>query len=81
MTGITDGAMGHAIPAWREMFPDGRDIFYEGDDPEGFAATIRSEFGFDPAGPTWDNEHGWRFRCPPGHLDAIYGSGRFPMGS
>ncbi len=74
---------------WRELFPDGRVIFYEGDDPAGFVTTIKAEFGFDPsADPGWDEWVEWEtigfrsyaFRCPPDHLDAIY-SGRFPMGS
>jgi hypothetical protein len=65
---------------WHDLFPEGRDIFYEGDDPAGFAAEIRAEFGFDPAAdPNWPGDH--RFRCPPEHLEAIYGSSRFPLGS
>jgi hypothetical protein len=29
-------------------------LFYEGDDPDGFAAQMRDEFGFDPAvNPEW----------------------------
>ena len=31
--------------------------------------------------PTWDEEHGWQFHCPAEHLDAIYGSDRFELGS
>jgi hypothetical protein len=39
---------------WRELFPTGRGLFYEGDDPDGFAATIKAEFGFDPStDPRW----------------------------
>lgn len=34
---------------WKDLFPDGRTIFYEGDDPTGFVRTVRSEFGFDPS--------------------------------
>jgi hypothetical protein len=95
----------------RELFPDGRTIFYEGDDPQAFRRQVQAEFGFDPAGApgvyannlsgglpgedyadlqampaeikssTWDAEHGWQFHCPPEHLDAIYESDRWPMGS
>jgi hypothetical protein len=83
---------------WRELFPKGRPIFYEGDEPQQFAEEIRTEFGFDPSadelwdgpgimvGPNgerwadvWDRTH--QFLCPPQHLDAIYGSQRWPMGS
>lgn len=35
---------------WSGLFPDGRCIFYEGDDPDGFRAEIKTKFGFDPAG-------------------------------
>lgn len=74
-------------------FPEGRTIFYEGTDPDGFAAQIKAEFGFDPSQTLardvgdgrpfhgWNEDFGWAFHCPPEHLDAIYGSGRFPMGS
>jgi hypothetical protein len=79
---------------WRELFPEGRVIIYDGDDPEGFAAEIKEEFGYDPS-----EDEGWgrlvtphpgpfdkpfvlhEFHCPPEHLDAIYSSGRWPMGS
>jgi hypothetical protein len=82
----------HSIgTTWRDLFPAGRDIYYEGDDPAGFAGQIKTEFGFDPsADPGWgvaipadedgDGFTSYRFRCPPEHLDAIY-SERFPMGS
>jgi hypothetical protein len=59
-----------------ELFPEGRFIFYEGDDPKRFRREIKAEFGFDP-GPA--PEEG--FLCPPEHLDAIYGDERFPTGS
>jgi len=75
---------------WSGLFPEGRDIFYEGEDPTGFVSQIRTEFGFSPA-----LDSGWgvkihtddfcftsySFRCPTEHLDAIYGNDRFPMGS
>jgi hypothetical protein len=91
---------------WAELFPQGRTIFYEGDDPEGFRRQIKDEFAFDvadlpgrhivtgePMAGTWGKwipcddsnpEDGFRsysFHCPAKHLDAIYGSDRFPMGS
>ena len=76
---------------WRELRPEGRHIFYEGDDPQKFAEEIRTEFGFDPsndplwgvlipAGPGFESFYSYQFHCPPEHLDAIY-SDRFPMGS
>jgi len=33
---------------WRELFPNGRFIFYEGKDQRGFRRQIKAEFGFDP---------------------------------
>lgn len=77
---------------WRELYPDGRDIYYEGDTPECFALEIKSEFGFDPsADEGWGivypaDEYGdgftsYRFHCPAEHLDAIYGSKWWPLGS
>jgi hypothetical protein len=82
------------ITTWRELFPDGRTIFYEGDDPEEFAGQVKAEFGIDvrelpghdlltgkPEPGTWTEEHGWQFHCPAEHLDAIYGSDRFLLGS
>ena len=66
---------------WAEQFPNGRSIFYEGEDPNGFAETIREEFGLDVTADedAWVSSCG--FHCPTEHLDAIYGSGRFPIGS
>jgi hypothetical protein len=88
---------------WRELCPDGAIRYYEGDDPEGFRAEIKAEFGLDVADEydepgvlpikfgTWREVNGrgepcepWqdlRFFCPPEHIDAIYGSERWPLGS
>jgi hypothetical protein len=82
---------------WRELFPEGRDLFYDGDDPDGFAAEIKARFGFDPSkSPTggrllWgvpvtlaDGElfTAYPFACPPEHLDAIYpDASGYPVGS
>jgi hypothetical protein len=78
---------------WSEMFPGGRDIFYEGADPEGFAATMLSMYGFDPSkDPKWgervedgpDDPTGFtshQFHCDAEHLDEVYGSGKWELGS
>lgn len=78
---------------WSELFPDGRHIFYEGDEPEVFVEQIKKEFGFDPSAdehwgvtfPAVDEYDtafvSYAFHCPVEHLDAIYGGDRFPMGS
>lgn len=43
------------MQTWKELFPQGRLIFYEGDDPEGFVSEIKARFGFDPSlnNPSW----------------------------
>jgi len=79
-----------AETTWSSLFPQGRHIFYEGDDSIGFASQIEAEFGFSPAlDPRWGERIdgdgpgfiSYSFHCPPEHLDAIYGNSRFPMGS
>jgi hypothetical protein len=78
------------LPSWASLFPEGRDIFYEGDDPAGFASQIETEFGFRPTlDPRWGvliktdslSFTSYCFYCPARHLDAIYGSDRFEVGS
>lgn len=83
--------MDETLPSWSELYPDGRFIYYEGEDPEGFVRTIVEEFGFNPSEdhgwpvmPGWDPADHWcpGFHCPGEHLEAIYGGARrFPMGS
>ena len=77
---------------WGKLYPEGRDLYYEGEHPDKFAAVIREEFGFDPsADPLWgkqvdgnDGEPGFTsygFHCPPGKIDAVYSAyadHRFP---
>lgn len=75
---------------WAELFPNGRELFYEGDAPDEFAVEMVAKFGFDPRA-----DHGWwdvtpdgdrepfvsySFHCPPELLDVIYG-GAYPLGS
>jgi hypothetical protein len=77
---------------WAELFPGGRDIFYEGDSPDEFAAELLAVHGFDPrTHPGWwevipgdgDMEPfvSYRFCCPPELLDAVYGNSAYPLGS
>jgi hypothetical protein len=81
---------GSADTTWASLFPYGRDIFYEGKDPAGFVRQIQAGFGFSPAlDPRWGERmeddtysfDSYCFYCPAEHLDAIYGSDRFPTGS
>jgi hypothetical protein len=79
-----------AVAAWDELCPDGAWRFYEGDNPEGFAAEIKETFGFDPSeDPDWDKHvddgrGGFPMRgffVPAGLVGAVYGSGRWELGS
>jgi hypothetical protein len=72
---------------WTEMFPDGRFIFYEGDDPDGFVIEMRQRFGFDPSDDdSWlewiadNDDYMYGFHCPARILNDVYG-GNYPMGS
>jgi hypothetical protein len=67
------------ITPWSELFPEGRVIYFEGDDQESFVAEIKAKFNFDPSKDSlW---RGLAFECPAHLLDDIYGSGKYPMGS
>lgn len=74
------------MQSWAKLFPEGRTIYYEGNDPKGFIKEIKAKFGFDPSKDNshWGEKHdGWisySFHCPVEHLDEIYG-GQYPMGS
>lgn len=50
-----------------EIFPEGRFIYFEGEDPAAFQAALIRDYGFDP-GPSSDEG----FWCPPKIYDAIY---------
>lgn len=78
--------------SWKELRPEGRDIFYEGDNPQEFVEEIKAEFGFDPSADegwgvhipgddSYPSFYSYGFHCPPGILDAVYSSDRWPMGS
>jgi len=80
------------VIAWAENYwPNGRHIYYEGSEPEAFAATIKDEFGLDVTSDrAWgqiidDSEGGsfvsYGFDCPAGLLGDIYYSDRWPIGS
>ena len=74
------------LPRWSELFPHGRHIFYEGDKPGEFARQVQFEFGFDVTkdvkwGEKYPDFTSYSFDCPPGLLNLIYGTDRFPMGS
>jgi hypothetical protein len=67
------------LTPWSELFPEGRVIYYEGDDQESFVSELKAKFNFDPSKDSlWS---GLAFRCPAHLMDEIYGSGKYPMGS
>ena len=73
---------------WQEMFPEGRWIFYEGSDPEGFAHEMIILYEFDPRyNPSegynsgWTPSRGYYFHCPGRCINEVYGSGKYPLGS
>lgn len=67
-------------PAWSLIHPKGCWIYYRGDSPAQFAEAIAKEFGFNPAASDdWTTAFGHGFQCPVEHIDAIYGSGRWPL--
>jgi hypothetical protein len=83
-------------PKWSELCPTGRFVFYEGDTPDDFIDQVKAATGFDPSSQgTWGEYipyevrlrndppgfHSYGFHCPVEHLDLIYGSRRWPMGS
>ena len=67
---------------WETLFPNGRDIYYEGEHSETFAAEMVAKFGFDPSSnnPNWNRGSGFRFHCPGHLMDKVYG-GDYPLGS
>jgi hypothetical protein len=79
---------------WKDLFPDGRLLYYEGDDPDGFVKEMKEKYGFDPTEnisfapfpypnepKSWSKEAGYLFHCPPEHMNEIYGTGKYPLGS
>jgi len=64
------------VRSWRDLFPEGRTIFYEGDDPVGFVKDVRERFGLEIT----LGDHG-EFDCPANLLDEIYGGDLYPLGS
>lgn len=56
-----------------EMYPDGRQYAYEGDDPVGFITALMGEYGFTP------NQLNVTVDCPPGLLDTL--ANRWPLGT
>lgn len=71
------------MKTWREIYPHGRHVFYEGDDPAGFAKEMLEKFGFDPSKDNdhWNEESGYGFFVPGEHINEVYGVAEYPLGS
>lgn len=69
------------LPTWQEMFPNGRTVFYEGDDSRGFMREMRTKYGFTIN----KNLKSWRrskmFHLPGHLMDKVYGNSKYPLGS
>jgi hypothetical protein len=62
------------------MYPNGRELYYEGNNPENFVREMKTKFNFDPSvGKRWAEWHA--FRCPAHLLDVIYGDPQYILGS
>ena len=71
---------GRTYKSRAELFPSGRELYYEGKNRKAFIAEMKSKFDFDPSRDHgWSKGSGWRFHCPPDLLDKIYG--RYQLGS
>lgn len=64
---------------WDELRPEGRTVFYEGDDPDRFIAEMR-DIGIEIDLDSWE-EFDFSFSIPPGRVEEVYGSGRWHLGS
>ena len=65
---------------WDELFPEGRTVWYEGDDPEGFRAEMTA-VGLVLEDDRYNEEADWCFDIPAGRVGEIYGSARWDIGS
>lgn len=71
------------MKSWSEMFPNGRDVFYDGDNPKEFVKEMKEKFGFDPSenNNKWNKKSGYQFFCPAANMENVYGSGKYRLGS
>jgi hypothetical protein len=48
-----------------DLHPDGRNLWYDGDDPDGFVAELKARFGFDPSKSPTGGRLLWGVPTPP----------------
>jgi len=71
------------------MFPEGRQVWYEGKRPKAFVAEMKAKYGFDPSThPGWGKRHrskklgswtSYPFHLPANVIDEVYPN--YPLGS
>lgn len=68
---------------WTDFYPDGRHVFYEGDDPHSFVREMKTKFNFDPSenNKSWNEESGWCFFLPGNCINEVYDRTKYPLGS
>lgn len=73
----------YAMKPWTDYFPNGRHVFYEGDDPHSFVREMKTKFNFDPSknNKMWNEEFGWCFFLPGHCINEVYDRTKYPLGS
>lgn len=69
---------------WSEMYPNGRFVYYEGDDPHHFVREMKNKYGFDPSKNNrrhWCEGGSWCFLLPGNCIDDVYDRSKYPLGS
>lgn len=71
------------MKTWQEMFPNGRYVYYEGDNPNVFAKEMQEKFGFNPSknNERWNKESGYCFHLPGNCINEVYNRTKYPLGS
>ena len=72
---------------WTDYYPNGRYVFYEGDDPHSFVREMKNKYNFDPSKEgrknnfRWNDECGWCFLLPGYCINEVYDRTKYPLGS
>jgi hypothetical protein len=64
-------------PQWAELYPEGRVLYFEGEDLFGFIQQVKEKFGLDLSRSP---NASFQFRCPPEHLQEML-NGDYPVGT
>jgi hypothetical protein len=68
---------------WSEMYPHGRYVYYEGEDPKSFVKEMIEKYNFDPSkfNEHWNIHRGFCFLLPGYCIDEVYDRTKYPLGS